>query len=313
MNVLEFSPVEADLPIVAQLVLATHRRPETPVTDVAKVRDENPRRLGGPLIRRPVPETSTRHIRAGDVSGEWIGVPGGTDRPTILYFHGGAYIRGSLIQGRGIASALAALAHGRTFAVEYGLAPERPFPAPIEDAVGAYRYLLSSGVEPTGIVLAGDSCGGAIVVSAMVAMKAAKLPLPAAAVSISPWADLTMSGESYKINARKDIAEPAFTASAARIYLAGTDPRDPLASPVFADLAGLPPLLVMVGSEELLYSDAASLAAAAHQAGVQVALHVYKGMPHVFPMLNLATGDLGLVDAANFMAQHVPNRPLPSR
>jgi acetyl esterase/lipase len=299
-TLVEVPAVATDLPIVAELLDASLRRPEPAITDVAALRADNPRRLGGPLVRQLLPGATLAPVDADGVHGEWITVPDGLERPVFLYFSGGAYVRGSLRQARGIASTLASLARGRAFSVAYGLAPERPFPAAIEDGLAAYRHLLSLGIPPRDIVFGGDSCGGSLVVSTMLLARDAGLPLPAGSISISPWADLSMSGPSYRENAGKDLASPAFSASAARLYVGNADPRDPLLSPVFADLAGLPPMLILVGAGEYLYSDSAALAEAAARLGVVVELRAYVGMPHVFPMLNLATGTVALREAATF-------------
>jgi epsilon-lactone hydrolase len=298
-------PVQSDLPLVAELVREAHTRADQPVTDVAKLRAVNGDRLVAPLIRRPVHATLTNSVSNGVVRAEWISVPGGGPAVTFLYFHGGSYIRGSLLQGRGIASCLASLARGRTFAVDYGQAPERPFPGPILDGLDSYRYLLDHGVDPASIVLAGDSCGGALVVSVMVAIRATGLPIPCAGISISPWCDLSMSGESYAVNADKDLARLRSSSSAAKIYLAGADPTHPAASPIFADLSGLAPLLIVVGSNEILLSDATGLAETAARCNVDVSLYIFDGMPHVFPMFKLGTGDECMALAARFALDRV--------
>jgi acetyl esterase/lipase len=300
----KISPVASDLALVAELVAAAQQTSAPSTFDVHVLRQQNPERLGGPMIRRPVDGTRTSPAELGGATGEWINVPGGSDQVTILYFHGGAYVRGTLLQGRGIASALAAEVGGRAFAVAYRQAPENPCPAPIEDAVAAYKGLLLSGIEPSSIVMAGDSAGGAIPVAAMVALRDAGIPLPSAGVSISPWADLSLSGESWRINRKNDVIDYGFSAQMAAHYLAGSDPRGPIASPINADLQGLSPLLIIVGAHEALYSDAAALAAAARRRGVQVIHQTYIGMIHVFPMFILRTGDLAIENAARFiMAQ----------
>jgi epsilon-lactone hydrolase len=219
----EIPPVASDLALVAELVAAAQQASEPPNYDVHELRRKNPERLGGPMIRRLVPGTRTNPGEFGGAKGEWIDVPGGSDRVTILYFHGGAYVRGTLLQGRGIASALAAEVGGRAFAVAYRQAPENSCPAPIEDAVAAYKGLLLSGVDPASIVMAGDSAGGAIPVCAMIALRDGKIPLPSAGVSISPWADLSLSGDSWRINSKNDVIDYDFSAQMAAYYLAGSD------------------------------------------------------------------------------------------
>ncbi len=298
--------VAGDDVIVSQLVSAARSVPDTANVDVQIMRQKSPERLRGPLIRQAVEGTQTQAVVINGVGGEWISVPAGSDRITIFYFHGGAFIRGSLLQGRGIASALASAVRGCAFALDYRQAPEHKFPAPIEDSIVAYQGLLEQGIDPRTIVFAGDSCGGAIPVSAMLALRDAGTPLPAACVSISPFADLSMSGETRNTNALKDITGPIFSTAAAQMYLgAGADPQIPLASPIFADLNGLPPLLVVVGADESLYSDGASLALAAKKAGVDVVQQTYLGMIHVFPMFALRTGDLAIRNIADFISANV--------
>jgi acetyl esterase/lipase len=297
----EVQSIEDDMSLVEQLVRDARKAHHPSEIDVHALRAANPKRLGGPLIRRAVEGTQTMPVRVDDLHAEWIAVPGGSARITILYLHGGAFIRGSLLQGRGIASALASATGGRAFAIAYRQAPEATFPAPVDDAVAAYRYLLSAGVPQKSIVIAGDSSGGGIAVAATVAIRDQGLPLPAATIGFSPFADLTLSGPSRRYNAEKDITGLAFAQAAIRVYLGGRDPADPLASPVNADLRGLPPLLIIVGSHESMYSEAAALASAAHRAGVKVVQQTYAGMIHVFPMFTLKTGDLAFQNAAEFI------------
>jgi epsilon-lactone hydrolase len=178
----------------------------------------------------------------------------------------------------------------KVLGLDYRLAPENPFPAPVEDALAAYRWLLWSGYDPRKIVLAGDSAGGGLVVAAIVAMRYAGEPLPAAGVCLSPWVDMEATGPSFVTNATSDpsVARDRILRLAG-VYLAGKSPQAPLASPIHADLRGLPPLLVQVGSIETLLDDARALAQRAQAAGVEVTLEVWEDMPHVWhhfaPML----------------------------
>jgi monoterpene epsilon-lactone hydrolase len=300
-------PVAGDDAIVSGLLSAARNVPDTLEIDIEMLRRGNPERLRGPLIRQAVNGTQVESVSINGVGGEWISVPGGSDKVTILYFHGGAFIRGSLLQGRGIASSLALAAHGRAFALDYRQAPEHKFPAPIEDGVAVYRGLLSQGIDPRTIVFAGDSCGGAIPVSTLIEIRNAKVPMPAACISISPFADLTSSGETRHTNARTDIVGQSFSIAAAKMYLGDRDARHPLASPIFADLKDLPPMLVIVGTDEALYSDAEALVLAARKAGVDVTQQNYTGMIHVFPMFTLRTGDTAIRNMADFIARHVPH------
>ena len=202
---------------------------------------------------------------------------------TLLYFHGGGYAIGSPASHRHLAAALAAAARVRAYALDYRRAPEHPFPAAVDDALAGYRGLLDAGIAPETIVLGGDSAGGGLTVAALLAIRDAGLARPAAGICISPWADLTNAAGSYRTHAERDPL--VFQEDIDRwrdAYLAGADPRTPLASPLHADLSGLPPLLIQVGSEEVLLDDSRQLAARAEAAGVEAALEVCDGMIHVW-------------------------------
>ena len=212
-----------------------------------------------------------------------VETPGNDPSSVLLYFHGGAYAIGSAADGAGLAADVARRVGARAVCVEYRLAPEHPFPAAVDDAVAAYRALLDEGVPSSRIAFVGESAGGGLVVAALVAVKDAGLPRPASAAVFSPWADLTLSGGSL---VGKAAVDPSLTAAGLRIrardYLGTTDPAVPLASPVFADLTGLPPLLIQVGSHEILLDDATRLAARAAEHDVWVELQVWPQVPHVF-------------------------------
>lgn len=228
----------------------------------------------------------------GDVSakpGELGGVPVVTVEipaldPTrvILYFHGGAYALGSAADSVGLAADVVRRVGARAISVDYRLAPEHPFPAGLDDAVAAYRALLED-VPGERIAFVGESAGGGVVAATLVALKEAGLPQPAAAAVFSPWVDLTVSGASAT---GKAAVDPALTPEAlrtrARDYLGDRDPADPKVSPVFADLTGLPPLLIQVGSHEILLDDAVRLASRAADHDVPVELQVWPEVPHVF-------------------------------
>ena len=202
---------------------------------------------------------------------------------TTLYLHGGGYAIGSPASHRHLVGAIAAASSTRAFALDYRRAPEHPFPAAVEDAVAGYRGLLESGVAPDSIVIGGDSAGGGLTVAALVAIRDAGLALPAAGVCISPWTDLTNEAPSYRTHADRDPL--VFQEDIDRwggAYLAGADPRTPLASPLHADLSGLPPLLIQVGSEEVLLDDSRGLATRCEAAGVEATLEIWDGMIHVW-------------------------------
>jgi acetyl esterase/lipase len=201
----------------------------------------------------------------------------------LLYFHGGAYHIGSPATIRHLVGLLSAATKARALSVDYRLAPEHPFPAAVEDAMAAYRWLLASGIDPALIAVAGDSSGAGLALGTLVALRDAGEPMPAAAVLLSPVTDLALTGESLHTRAAADVMlKPEGILEAAGLYLAGADPRHPHASPLYADLRDLPPLLIHVGDAEMLLDDSTRLAAKATDAAVEVSLEIWDEMPHVF-------------------------------
>ncbi|WP_328854653.1 alpha/beta hydrolase [Microbispora hainanensis] len=260
-------------------------------------------------LTRPVPDDVTvRETELGGRPALDLAPAAGAGRGRLLHFHGGGYILGSPGTHAGFTAQLVRRAGLRATSVDYRLAPEHPFPAAVEDGLAAYRALLDEGVRPEELVLAGDSAGGGLVVATLVAARDAGLPQPAGAVLFSPWTDLTLSGES--MHTKKD-ADPIFVPEAlqafATPYLAGQDATQPLASPVFADLRGLPPLLVQAGSNELLLDDSVRLAGRAAADEVEVTLRVWPQVPHVFQnhFGHLDEADEALDEAAGFLAAKV--------
>lgn len=202
-------------------------------------------------------------------------------RRTMLYLHGGGFAVGSARSHRDIAGRLALAAHARVVSLDYRLAPENPFPAALEDALAAYRWTIAREARPQDVVVAGDSAGGGLVLSTLVALRDSGEPLPAAAVCISPWVDLEALGTSMTTNVALDpTIQRDGVLRAAALYLGSADPRTPLASPIHADLAGLPPLLIQVGTAETLLDDARRIAELAWRAGVAVTLEIWEGMVH---------------------------------
>ncbi|MBT2364991.1 alpha/beta hydrolase [Streptomyces sp. ISL-10] len=200
-----------------------------------------------------------------------------------LYLHGGGYVYGSLRSHGGMVAEIARAARCRMFFVGYRRAPEHPYPAALEDAVAAYRSLLADGVAASDVVLAGDSAGGGLVLATLLKLRDSGLPLPAAAACVSPWTDLTGSGESYRTLEHEDpmLSKP-IVALVAESYLAGTAPTTPYVSPLFGELTGLPPVLLQVGSREILLSDAERFATSLRRAGSTAVLEVWPGMVHVW-------------------------------
>lgn len=282
---------------------------------------EGPLDLGGDLSeQRPLlDQLMTAHPLPVDVAtipGELGGVAvvhieltAGGSAGVLLYLHGGAYALGSAAAAAGLAADLARRSGTRAVSIDYRLAPEHPYPAAVHDAAAAYHALLDSGVPASHIAVAGESAGAGLAVATLLAARAAELPQPAAAVLLSPWIDLTLSGASIT---GKAAADPALTADGLRRraadYVAGASPTDPLISPLFADLTGLPPLLIQVGSSEILLDDATALAARAAAADVAVTLQVTPGVPHVFQGFAaiLDEGEAALSRAGSFLRSHLP-------
>lgn len=215
--------------------------------------------------------------------GEWISTPETSADRIVLYLHGGGYVIGSIDSHREMISRIARSAAARALAIDYRLAPEHPFPAAVEDATKAYRWLLKQGVSPKNIVISGDSAGGGLTIATLLALRDAGDPLPAAAACISPWTDLEITGESMITKAAVDpMIRPEDAKGGAERYHGATDPSHPLISPINADLSGLPPLLIQVGTSEVLLSDSTRLAERAKAAGVDVTIEEWDEMIHVW-------------------------------
>jgi monoterpene epsilon-lactone hydrolase len=239
------------------------------------------------------PDVKVERVNVPAAPAEWLRPPSAVPGRVVLYLHGGGYVIGSPRSHRHLAAAIAGAAGASALLLDYRLAPEHPFPAAVEDATAAYRWLLDQVTAPEHIVIAGDSAGGGLTVATVLALREARVPLPAGGVCISPWVDLTCSGASYATKAAADpIVRRAGVEEMARAYLCATPPRTPLASPLFAALRGLPPLLIHVGSDEVLLDDAVQLAERAKAAGVDATLEIYDRMIHVWhwflPMLDEA-------------------------
>jgi monoterpene epsilon-lactone hydrolase len=229
------------------------------------------------------PDVRVEPLTAPDRPADWLLPPGVRADAAVLYLHGGGYVIGSRRSHRHLAAAIARAAGAPTLLLEYRLAPEEPFPAALEDAVAAYEWLLARAIEPERIVLAGDSAGGGLTVATLLALRDRGLPRPAGGVCISPWVDLTCSGASYVSRAVADpIVERASVTMMAQAYAGAVDLKAPLVSPLHADLRALPPLLVQVGSDEVLLDDARGLAERARASGVDARLEEWPAMIHVW-------------------------------
>lgn len=239
------------------------------------------------------PDVKVERVNAPVAPAEWLRPPSAEPGRVVLYLHGGGYVIGSPRSHRHLAAAIASAAGASALLLDYRLAPEHPYPAAVDDATAAYRWLLDQAIAPARIVIAGDSAGGGLTVATLLALREAGVPLPAGGVCISPWVDLTCGAASYATKAAADpIVRRDGVEQMARDYLGATPPRTPLASPLFADLRGLPPLLIHVGSDEVLLDDAVQLAERSRAAGVDASLEVYERMIHVWhwflPMLDEA-------------------------
>lgn len=251
-----------------------------------------------------------KKIEIANMKAEWIFSPSDTDEnsPVIFYIHGGGYVMGSIQCYRPLAGRIAQASGGKLLLFDYRLAPEHPFPAALEDCLLAYRWLLKQKIDPRQIVIAGDSAGGGLTLATLITLRDAGEPLPAAAVCISPWTDLAVTGESIKTKVKEDpMTTPQAALLCARLYLNGIDPKTPMASPLYADLSNLPPLLVQVGSAELLLSDSLRLVEKAKAVGVDVTLEVWEDLFHVFHVFAdyIPEGKQAIEKIGNYVRRHV--------
>jgi epsilon-lactone hydrolase len=232
-------------------------------------------------------DVTVEPVTANGVRAEWTVTPGASGDAAILYLHGGGYVIGSLDSHRHLVAEAGRAAGCWALALDYRLAPEEPFPAAVDDALSGYRYLLARGIAPGRIAIAGDSAGGGQVVAAMVAIRDAGLPQPGCGWCISPWVDMEAIGETMTSRAAADpTVQKAGILEMAGLYLNGADPRSPLAAPLYADLAGLAPLLIQVGAAETLLDDAIRLARVAGVADIYTELQIWPEMIHVWHLFH---------------------------
>ncbi len=240
----------------------------------------------GWLVPYPPRGTETITLDAGGVKAERIATSASRHDRHILYLHGGSYVAGSPGLYRDLTWRLASLCRARVLCIDYRLAPEHPFPAALDDAMASYRWLLAQGADPRCIALMGDSAGGGLALALMLRLRDEGTALPAAAVVVSPWTDLALTGESYRTNAAIDPLLPAELApSVVELFLDGADPRNPYASPLYGDPAGLPPSLILVGGDEMLRDDGVRMADKMRAAGCRVEIEVWPHMWHVWHLL----------------------------
>ncbi len=247
-------------------------------------------------------------VGAGGVTAEWIYGPDANEDRVLVYLHGGGYIIGSMRTHRVPLSLLSKASGARVLGLDYRLAPEHPFPAALEDSIAAYRWLLFNGIKHTNIVIGGDSAGGGLAAATLVALRYAGEPMPAAGILHSGWTDLTNSGGTFITKAEEDpIIDRDMVDNMAMAYLGDKDRKTPLASPFHADLRGLPPLLMQVGTAEVLLDDSLGFAERAKAAGVDVTLEVWDDVPHVWQMFApiLPEAQQAIDHCGEFIRKHV--------
>jgi len=273
-------------------------------TPLSRMRDDWDRAFGARARDWP-----KQRFAIGEAEAEWITPPDTEGEDVILYFHGGGFRLGSVESHRDLIQRIAEAASARALAVDYRLTPEHRFPAQLEDALGAYRWLLRACGGSRRIAFAGDSAGGGIAMSCMLAARDMELPLPCAAYLLSPWVDLAAEGESYLTRAQSDpMHQRAMILAMAREY-AGTDRdlSDPAVSPLYADLSGLPALLIQSGGRDVVLDDSTRLAERARKSGVAVDLTVYEPMIHVFQMFGeLPSAKAAIAEAGHFLRRRLP-------
>jgi acetyl esterase/lipase len=292
---------------VAQLdslitLLRSRPAPEKPDVGYSRARYEKMAALLG-----GAPDAKCEKVDAGGVPAEWVTAPGSDPRRALLYLHGGGYAIGSLNTHRRLAYDLSATSGAHVLLIDYRLAPEHPFPAAVDDATTAWRWLLQMGFATKRMSIAGDSAGGGLTIATLVNLRDLKLALPACAVAISPWVDLEGMGTSMMARAAQDpMVQKEGLTWMADMYLKGRDPKTPLAAPLHANLDGLPPILVQVGSAETLLDDATRIAEKLHTSGVEVKLSVWPNQLHVFPFFApiLSEGRDGCLEIGNYIRSH---------
>jgi monoterpene epsilon-lactone hydrolase len=283
------------------LVTLLRSRAAPPDYDVAQARERFEKTavfLGG------APDAKCEKVDAGGVPAEWVMAPGCDTGRAILYLHGGGYAIGSLNTHRRLAYDISAASAAKVLLIDYRLAPEHPFPAAIDDAASAWRWLLQQGFAANRMAIAGDSAGGGLTIATLVNLRDKKLGLPACAVAISPWVDLEGLGNSLTTRSAQDpMVQKDGLLWMAKMYLNGKDARTPLAAPLHADLKGLPPTLVQVGTAETLLDDAIRIAEKMHAAGVDARLAIWPNMLHVFPLFApiLSEGRDGCIEIGTFI------------
>jgi acetyl esterase/lipase len=291
---------------VRQFLLGEKNAPLAPLDVQRKNLDTLSERLVGHPV--PLPEgTQIEKAVVAGIPGEWISFPTSDRERVLLYLHGGAYMLGSCDSHRELVARLSAATGIRAFLPEYRLAPEHLFPTAVEDAHAVYRELLAQGIRPEHIVVAGDSAGGGLTLALLLTIRDAGDPMSAGAVLLSPWTDLAGTGESMATRADIDPWLNAGSITAVGQFYAGqTDVHDPRVSPVYADLHNLPSLLIETGDDEILLDDTTRIVQHAQKAGVDVQVHIWQGMWHVFPSFAflIEEGQQAIEEISTFVRTH---------
>jgi epsilon-lactone hydrolase len=252
----------------------------TSIPDFRRVCEEGASKFG------KIPEgIEVTPFNIGSLPAEWILPSQAAKDKVIFYLHGGGYVSGSCSDHRMFVAKFVKGSDVGALLFDYRLAPEHPFPAALDDSVAAYRWLLGQGVSPAHIVFAGDSAGGGLCLATLLGLRDQGIPLPAAAVALSPWTDLKYTGESYRTKAKVCLSPEGMWAVCSKYYSGDNDPGLPLISPLYGDLHGLPPLLIYAGDDEILRDDSTRFAEKAKAAGVNVTLRVGAGMIHCYPVM----------------------------
>ncbi len=292
-------------PALDAIIAAKRANPFTPEKSVEQLRLE----YSATISVEAMPKgTTITEVDAGGETAEWTRAPGASADHVFLFIHGGGYIRGTVPANRATAALISAATGATTLSVGYRLAPEHPFPAAVDDVHGAYRWVLAQDVDPKRVVVGGISAGGGLTLSLLLKLKDLGDPLPAAAVPMSAWTDLTQSGQSFIANDSSDPSlSKTYLDAMAAYYLNGADPRTPLASPLYGELGDLPPLLIQVGSAEVLLDDSRLFAERAKAAGTEVTyepwqdmIHGWHGFANVLPEAREAIDSIG-----RFFKRHV--------
>jgi monoterpene epsilon-lactone hydrolase len=273
-------------------------------TTVTQMRQDWDALFGGVPVNAQIED-----VNAGGVKAQWVSAPGADAQRAILYFHGGGFQVGSVVSHRELMAGLSAAAQCRVLGVDYRLAPEHHYPAALDDASAAYEWLIGQGLAAKHVALAGDSAGGGLALSLLLRLRDARQPLPAAAVLMSAWTDLTAAGASYGTRADSDpIHQRTMIVAMARNYVGKEgNTADPLVSPLFANLQGLPPLLAQVGDRETVLDDSRDFVARAKEAGVDATLQVWDHMIHVFQQFpaELPEARAAIDDMGRFLRRHL--------